>query len=77
MVAPTPNEASNPGQETARGFPCDVSSFAPLPELRNRIGGYYGSEDLAVLFYALIRRERPLNIVELGSGLGVTLFWMA
>jgi hypothetical protein len=46
-------------------------------ELRNRIGPVYGSDTIALLFYALIRRERPRNIVELGTGLGVSAFWMA
>ena len=55
----------------------DVSALGSLVELRNRIGYIYGSEDTCTLFYALVRRERPVNIVELGAGLGVTALWMA
>ena len=55
----------------------DLSAMGPLVELRNRIGYVYGSEDTCTLFYALVRRERPVNIVELGAGLGVTALWMA
>ncbi len=55
----------------------DIAALVPLLELRNRIGFVYGSEDIAMLLYALVRRERPANIVELGTGLGVTAFWMA
>ncbi len=55
----------------------DLSAMAPLVELRNRIGYVYGSEDTCTLFYAMVRRERPVNIVELGAGLGVTALWMA
>ena len=54
----------------------DVPAMVPLLELANRIGHVYGSEEVALLFYSLVRRERPLNIVELGTGLGATAFWM-
>lgn len=59
-----------------RSSDAQVSAIVPLLELRNRIGFVYGGEDTCMLFYALIRRERPLNIVELGAGLGVTAAWM-
>ena len=59
-----------------RSKPIDVRAMGPLLELANRIGHVYGSEDLAMLFYSLVRREKPVNIVELGTGLGVTAFWM-
>jgi hypothetical protein len=55
----------------------DLSAMVSLVELRNRIGYVYGSEDTCTLFYAMVRRERPVNIVELGAGLGVTALWMA
>ena len=57
--------------------PCDIAALVPLLELRNRIGRVYGSEDIAMLLYSLVRRERPANILELGTGLGVSAFWMA
>ncbi len=57
--------------------PGDISALVPLLELRNRIGGIYGSEDICMLLYSLIRRERPENVVEIGAGLGVSAFWMA
>ena len=60
-----------------RGTACDIKALVPLLEMRNRIGFVYGSEEIAMLFYALIRREQPRNILELGTGLGVTAFWMA
>lgn len=56
---------------------CDISALVQLLELRNRIGFIYGSEDISMLFYSLIRREQPLNVVELGTGLGVSALWMA
>lgn len=60
-----------------RSNPAQIPALVSLLELRNRIGFVYGSEDTCTLFYALIRRERPINVVEFGSGLGVTALWMA
>ena len=57
--------------------PGDIPALIQLLELRNRIGFIYGSEDISMLFYSLIRREQPLNVVELGTGLGVSALWMA
>lgn len=56
--------------------PCDIAALVPLLELRNRIGRVYGSEDIAMLLYTLVRRERPASILELGTGLGVSALWM-
>ncbi len=55
----------------------DIGALTALLELRNRIGFVYGSEEIAVLLYALVRRERPAVALELGTGLGVTAFWIA
>ena len=51
--------------------------YAALMRLREVLGPYYGSEDLCLLFYSLIKRERPEVVVELGTGLGVCALWMA
>ncbi len=40
-------------------------------------GELYGTEDQALLFYSLVKMQRPENILELGTGFGVTAFWMA
>ena len=66
-----------PPQQEQRSNPADIPTLARLLELRNSLGFVYGSEDTAMLFYALIRREQPTNIVEFGTGLGVTAAWMA
>ena len=55
----------------------DVPALVRLLEFTNRLGFVYGSEDISLLLYSLIRRERPENILELGTGLGVSTFWMA
>ena len=48
-----------------------------LLELRDAIGPHYGSEDLCVFLYSLVKREKPRCVVELGTGLGVTTAWIA
>jgi len=57
--------------------PSDLGALLPLMQMRNIAGYLYGSEDISLLFYALIRREKPQNMIELGTGVGVTAFWMA
>ena len=64
-------------EEQKNSNPKDAQALVPLIELSNRLGFVYGSDDISMLFYTLIRRERPLNVLELGTGLGVTSFWMA
>jgi len=56
--------------------PKDTAALVSLIELSNRLGFIYGSEDISMLLYTLVRRERPLNVVELGTGLGVSALWM-
>jgi len=57
--------------------PSDPAALAALAQLGNRIGYVYGSETIGMILYALIRRERPVNVVEFGTGLGVSTWWMA
>jgi len=54
-----------------------ANNFDVLLELRNKLGPVYGSEDLCVLLYSIIKREKPEIVVELGTGLGVTTAWIA
>ena len=48
-----------------------------LFKIREVLGPVFGSEDLCILLYSLIRREVPRTLVELGTGLGVSALWMA
>ena len=57
--------------------PKDGPALMTLVELANRLGFVYGSDDISMLLYTLIRREQPRNILELGTGLGVSCYWMA
>ncbi len=40
-------------------------------------GEHYGSEDQSMFFYSFIKMQRPETILELGTGLGHSAFWMA
>lgn len=51
-------------------------SFERLCALRDAMGWIYGSEDLCVLLYSLVKRARPRTVIELGTGFGVTAAWM-
>ncbi|MEQ9814923.1 MAG: class I SAM-dependent methyltransferase [Azospirillaceae bacterium] len=41
------------------------------------VGAVYGTEDLGPFLYALARMQRPRRILDLGTGLGTTAFWLA
>ncbi len=53
------------------------SCIERLAEIRERMGWLYGSEDLCVLLYSLVKRARPQRVVELGTGFGVSTAWIA
>ncbi len=40
-------------------------------------GMVFGTEDFCLFLYSLVRMHAPKTIVELGTGLGVSAFWMA
>jgi hypothetical protein len=48
-----------------------------LAEWTEIFGEVYGTEDQAELFYSLTKMQSPLNVLELGTGFGVTAYWMA
>jgi predicted O-methyltransferase YrrM len=48
-----------------------------LLAIRDQLGPVYGSEDLCMLLYSMVRREQPRVVVELGTGLGASTAWMA
>jgi hypothetical protein len=51
--------------------------FSRLKTLTDRIGLDYGTEDFALMLYALVKMRRPEVILELGTGHGGAAFWMA
>ena len=52
-------------------------AFANLKELTDRIGMVYGTEDWCMFMYSLVKMQTPLNVLELGTGLGATALWVA
>jgi hypothetical protein len=52
-------------------------SIDGLLAIRDQLGPVYGSEDLCMLLYSMVRREQPAVVVELGTGLGATTAWIA
>lgn len=48
-----------------------------LLAVRYQLGTLHGSEEICVLLYSLIKREKPKVVVELGTGMGVSTAWMA
>ena len=48
-----------------------------LKEFSDRLGPVYGTEDWCLFLYALVKMQRPHNIVELGVGCGTTTVWLA
>ncbi|UUZ54623.1 class I SAM-dependent methyltransferase [Massilia sp. H-1] len=55
----------------------NIGNFEFLQAMRDQLGPMYGSEDLCVLLYSLVKREKPRVVVELGTGMGVSTAWIA
>jgi predicted O-methyltransferase YrrM len=53
------------------------NKFALLKEYTDRIGCIYGTEDFAVYLYSIVKMQKPINVIELGTGLGTTMLWLA
>jgi tRNA A58 N-methylase Trm61 len=53
------------------------SSLDYLLAAREQMGELYGSDELCIFMYCLVKRERPYVVVELGTGMGVTSAWIA
>lgn len=47
-----------------------------LFRLSDCVGSVYGTEDLSVFLYSLVKMKKWRNVLELGTGLGVTTFWL-
>lgn len=43
----------------------------------DQVGPYYGTEDLAVYVYSMIKMTRPQKVLELGTGLATVSLWAA
>jgi hypothetical protein len=54
-----------------------IHGIADLKLFTDRVGGIYGTEDWCVFLYALARMHKPLNMLELGFGVGACALWLA
>jgi hypothetical protein len=45
--------------------------------LTDAVESGFGTEDFSLFLYSLVRMHAPETVVELGTGLGVSAFWMA
>jgi len=50
---------------------------ARLLLLSDVAGALFGTEEFSLFLYSLVRMHAPATIVELGTGLGASAFWMA
>ena len=50
---------------------------AMLLLLTDAVGTGFGTEHFCLFLYSLMRMQAPRTVVELGTGLGLTTFWMA
>jgi hypothetical protein len=48
-----------------------------LDDYTDKFGHLYGTADFAKFLYSIIRLQHPEVVLELGTGLGVSAFWMA
>jgi len=55
----------------------DHMTFDDVKAFSDRVGAGYGSEDLALLLYALVKMQKPRTVVELGTGDGASTVWIA
>jgi hypothetical protein len=46
-----------------------------IKQYTDYLGEIYGTEDFSIYLYSLIKMRKPQQIVELGTGLGITALW--
>lgn len=57
-----------------------ITAADRISEIKNytdQVGPYYGTEDLAVYVYSMIKMNRPQKVLELGTGLATVSLWAA
>src|ERR1041384_3160568 len=50
---------------------------ARLLLLTDAVGTSFGTEDFSLFLYSMVRMHAPETVVDLGTGLGLSAFWMA
>ena len=54
-----------------------ADAFSVLRRYTNIFGDAYGTDEFSLFLYSLVRMECPLNLLELGTGYGVSALWIA
>jgi len=52
-------------------------AFSTLKRYAELFGPAYGTDKFSLFLYSLVKMECPLNILELGTGYGVSALWLA
>lgn len=55
----------------------DLDERARLLLLTDAVGTAFGTEDFSLFLYSMVRMHAPETVVDLGTGLGLSAFWMA
>ncbi|WP_437730008.1 class I SAM-dependent methyltransferase [Sorangium sp. So ce1335] len=55
----------------------EMDERARLLLLSDVVGTVFGTEDFSLFLYSLVKMHAPRTVVELGTGLGASAFWMA
>src|SRR5438093_1278155 len=63
-------------EPSKRASPQVQDDRARLLVLTDLIGAVFGTEHFCLFLYALVRMSVPKLIVELGTGLGISAFWL-
>ena len=51
--------------------------FSKLKTITDKIGSVYGTEDFCVYLYSLVKMTKAQTVLELGTGLGLSMLWVA
>lgn len=73
VMSPADPSLPWPGGQAAQPF----DDRAELLRLTDVIGPAFGTEKRGLWLYSIVRMHEPATIVELGTGLGTSAFWMA
>lgn len=54
-----------------------IYDIAELKRFTDRVGHVYGTEDWSIFMYALAKMHKPMQVLELGAGVGACSLWLA
>lgn len=51
--------------------------FSKLKTITDKLGSVYGTEDFCIYLYSLVKMTKAQTVLELGTGLGLSMLWIA